>query len=106
MIPHLLYVVNPVSGKGQAKTSLFPVLDVFAKAGWMSSVFITQEKGEAARIAQEYGADYSLVVCSGGDGTLNEVVNGSCAAPSSRRSLVSCRERFDLRPATRYRRSM
>ncbi len=81
MIPHLLYVVNPVSGKGQAKTSLFPVLDVFAKAGWMSSVFITQEKGEAARIAQEYGADYSLVVCSGGDGTLNEVVNGLMRCP-------------------------
>ena len=81
MMPHLLYIVNPLAGKGLGKTSLFPVLNTFAKDGWLATVAITQRKLEAVRIAQENAAAYSLVVCSGGDGTLNEVVNGLMRCP-------------------------
>lgn len=81
MMPHLLYIVNPMAGKGQAKTSLFPVLNSFAKAGWLTTLYITQNKQEAVQIAEEQAASCSLVVCSGGDGTLNEVVNGLMRCP-------------------------
>ena len=37
---------------------------------------MTQEPGDAAKIAEEYGKDVELFVCSGGDGTLNSVISG------------------------------
>jgi len=36
----------------------------------------TRGEGDAQRIAREEGGDYDLVVCCGGDGTLNQTVNG------------------------------
>ncbi len=75
----LLFIVNPKSGKGQIKNHLLDILDYFTKAGYEPTVCITQKKGEATELVARKGLDYDLLVCSGGDGTLNEVVNGLIA---------------------------
>jgi diacylglycerol kinase family enzyme len=49
----LLFIYNPTSGTGQIKSSLSPVLDVFTKAGWLTTVYPTQCQGDAARAAAE-----------------------------------------------------
>lgn len=75
----LLFIYNPTSGTGQAKSSLSPVLDVFTKAGWLTTAYPTQCKGDAARTVRELAPQYDRVICAGGDGTLSEVVSGLTA---------------------------
>lgn len=72
----LLFIYNPTSGKGRVAEGLSKVLDVFTKAGWLTTVYPTQSKGDAARIARELGSRFDRVVCAGGDGTLSETVTG------------------------------
>ncbi|MCI9595451.1 MAG: YegS/Rv2252/BmrU family lipid kinase [Lachnospiraceae bacterium] len=72
----MLFIVNPRSGREQVKTRLLEILDLFSREGYQVQVHITQSPKDATVIAREYGAEYDLVVCSGGDGTLNEVISG------------------------------
>lgn len=72
----LLFIYNPKAGKGQIRGSLLDILDVFVKAGYEVTARPTQFAGEAVKIAADRSAKYDLVVCSGGDGTLDEVVKG------------------------------
>lgn len=72
----LLFVFNPQSGKAQMKTYLLDVIQVFVRAGYEVTVHPTQCRQDAQRLIAERGGDFDLVVCSGGDGTLNEAVQG------------------------------
>lgn len=72
----LLFVYNPKAGKAKIKSRLADVLDIFAKAGYEMTVCPTQKSGDAVTIVQERSPEYDIVVCSGGDGTLDEVVTG------------------------------
>ena len=71
----LLFIYNPASGTGQVKTALAQVLDVFTKAGWVTTSYPTQCRGDAARVTRELGAGFARIICAGGDGTLSEVVS-------------------------------
>ena len=72
----LLFIYNPMSGVGQLKSKLSDVLDIFVKAGYEVTVHPTQKYHDALEKTKSYTGDYDLVVCSGGDGTLDEVVSG------------------------------
>ena len=72
----LLFIFNPASGTGQVKGAMVSVLDVFTKAGWITTSYPTQCKGDAARTARELASQFDRVICAGGDGTLSEVVSG------------------------------
>ena len=72
----LLFVYNPKAGKAQIKNKLADILDVFAKEGYEITVAPTQKKDDARSIVAHRREEYELVVCSGGDGTLDEVVTG------------------------------
>lgn len=76
MSKKLLFIYNPKAGKAKIKSKLADILDVFARAEYEMTVCPTQGKGDARRIMQNRGKDYDLVVCSGGDGTLDETVTG------------------------------
>ena len=72
----LLFVFNPKSGMGLIKNNLLDIVDVMVKAGYEPTVYPTQARGDATRKVREDGANYERIVCSGGDGTLDEVVTG------------------------------
>ena len=74
----MLFLYNPISGKGLVKSRLSEILDIFTRAGYDVTVRPTQGRGDAAEYARLY-ADHEetdCIVCSGGDGTLDEVVTG------------------------------
>lgn len=71
----MLFIVNPLSGKAEMKTHLCDVIDLFIKNGYSVNVHITQSKGDAKYMARR-AENYDIIVCSGGDGTLNETVCG------------------------------
>lgn len=72
----LLFVFNPHSGKAQIKGQLLDIVDVMVKAGYEVTVYPTQAPGDAIQKVEEEADNYDLIVCSGGDGTLDEVVTG------------------------------
>lgn len=72
----LLFVFNPKSGMGLIKNQLLDIIDIMVKAGYEPTVYPTQARGDATRKVREDGANFERIVCSGGDGTLDEVVTG------------------------------
>ena len=68
----LLLVINPIAGKMRAKSIDFPALF----PGYDITVYYTKDGMRTEKYVEENAAGYSLVVCAGGDGTLNRVVNG------------------------------
>ena len=75
----MLFIFNPRSGRERLRTKLLDILDLFVKAGWEVTVHVTQSAGDAKERVEQKGGDVDLLVCSGGDGTLNEVVSGMMA---------------------------
>ena len=76
MSKKLLFVFNPKSGKGLIKNYLVDIVYTMVKADYEVTVYTTQAQGDAIQKVEKEAAKYDLVVCSGGDGTLDEVVTG------------------------------
>lgn len=74
----LLFIYNANAGTGILKPKLADVIDIFVKAGYDVTAYPTQRYHDALAKVRAYKDDYDLVVCSGGDGTLDEVVTGMC----------------------------
>ena len=72
----LLFIFNPFSGKGLVKNKLFEIVDQFVKSGFEVTVYPTQKSQDAMELVEQQAGEYALVVCSGGDGTLDETVTG------------------------------
>ena len=72
----LLFIVNPRAGKTKSSAPLFDAVAAFSRAGYLVRVFVTEAGGQARDIAAKWGGQYDLVVCAGGDGTLNETISG------------------------------
>lgn len=77
----LLFVFNSKSGKGQIKNRLLDILDTFVKSGYEVVAHPTQAKDDARLMIEKHARNYDLVVCSGGDGTLDEAVSGMMESP-------------------------
>jgi len=75
----LLFIVNPRAGKTKSRAPLFDAVSIFSKAGYLVRVAETRR----------HGGDFDLVVCHGGDGTLNETVNGIMRLPREKRPPLS-----------------
>ena len=72
----VLFVFNPYSGKALIKNYLLDIVDTMVKADYEVTIYPTQKRGDATRMVEEATEDYNLIVCSGGDGTLDEAVTG------------------------------
>ena len=72
----LLFFINPKAGQLELRVRLLDLLDVFTAGGYEVTVHPTQTPRDLTeRIARD-GSRFDLVVCAGGDGTLNEAVSG------------------------------
>ena len=73
----LLMIVNPKAGRHKARGPLFDAAAVLSQGGYLLSIHnTTAQPGDAAAAAEAAGGVYDAVAAVGGDGTLNEVVNG------------------------------
>lgn len=72
----VLFVFNPYSGKALIKNYLLDIVDTMVKADYEVTIYPTQKRGDATSMVEQAAEDYNLIVCSGGDGTLDEAVTG------------------------------
>ena len=79
----MLFVFNPKAGKGKIKTHLLDIVDIFSSHDYEIIIRSTQAPRDAYEKAKEYANFVDMIVCSGGDGTLDEVVTGIMEAESS-----------------------
>lgn len=79
----MLFVFNPKAGKGKIKTHLLDIVDIFSSHDYEIIIRSTQAPRDAYEKAKEYADSVDLIVCSGGDGTLDEVVTGIMEVDSS-----------------------
>lgn len=76
----VLLVVNPCSGQSKKRASVDDIIDNFSD-NYKFSVHKTTCQGDATNIVKNELGDHDLVVCCGGDGTLNETINGVMNMP-------------------------
>lgn len=93
---HVLLIINPVSGKAKAKSSLHEILDALYRAedgtpslSRLVTVCPTMYRGHAAALAASaHARGFDRVICCGGDGTLNETINGLMSIPANDRPTL------------------
>lgn len=86
---NILLIINPVSGKMKSKTGLFEILDELYRlpdgspdTRRLVTVCPTMFRGQATALAASArDRGFDRVICCGGDGTLNETVNGLMTIP-------------------------
>lgn len=76
MSKRMLFIINPRAGVQKIAKPLLDIIQLFSEADYLPLVLTTQKPNDAAEFVCRYGADADLVVCAGGDGTLNEVITG------------------------------
>ena len=81
-------IYNPTSGTEAVKKNIIEVLNIIESAGYETSAFQTSpEPLSAQKEAQRAAEDnFDVVIAAGGDGTINEVVNG--ISPLKKRPIM------------------
>ena len=72
----MLFVMNPYAGTRKANRYLADMLSIFNRAGYAVITHMTAGPGDGAQVVEQMASHVDLVVCCGGDGTFNEVING------------------------------
>ena len=76
MSTKLKLIMNPIAGGGYALKILPEVLRILERNAYDVELFKTSMRGDAQKSAADPSDDCQVVVAMGGDGTVNEVVNG------------------------------
>lgn len=76
MNKRLLLILNPCSGQKKANRYIINIVSLFTAAGYDCTLHVTQRSGDASEFVEKNAQYYQLIVCIGGDGTLNEVITG------------------------------
>ena len=80
-----LFIINPAAGsRNQTESYRKKIAEACEKRGLDYSIRVSGAPGRCCKIAREAaesGEDYRIYAC-GGDGTLNEVVNGAAGFPN------------------------
>lgn len=84
----LLIVLNPTAGKHK-RAHIDRVVAALAARGVRSDIYETRGPGDAMRALPKLRDDFDIVVAAGGDGTVNEVLNG-LAGSSATLGIIPC----------------
>ena len=69
--------MNPIAGGGRCGKAYPAVVGAFREAGMVCDVIVTQYPGQITEMSSEFAAmGCQTVIACGGDGTVNELVNG------------------------------
>ena len=81
-----VFLVNPASAGGSTGRRWPELAHRAARLGLKGDVLVSSAAGEMTELAAQAAQEYELLVVVGGDGTVNEVVNGvaGVVGPSSR----------------------
>lgn len=72
----LLFVINPKAGLKKNRDYITEAVKTFENADYKVGIKYTKKRYDATEIVKELGSKVDLIVCMGGDGTLNEVIAG------------------------------
>jgi diacylglycerol kinase (ATP) len=72
----LLIIGNPIAGTGRAISRIEEFAQVLERRGHQTEIFLTSGAGSAAERARTIDSSLDRLVVAGGDGTVNEVLNG------------------------------
>ena len=72
----MLFIMNPYSGMRRASRYLADIIALFNRNGYEVITHMTGAQGEAIDVVARTAEKVDLVVCCGGDGTLNETISG------------------------------
>ena len=86
MKKEILLIVNPCSGKGKVSKYVPQICDNLEKQGYELEVIYTSKTNNGEEIIKNYIRYIDAVVVCGGDGTLNEVING----------IIKCHKKIDV----------
>ncbi len=89
MRPRARLIYNPTSGNEGMRKYVADILNEIEKAGYEASAYQTTPEPFSARTEAARACDegFDLIVAAGGDGTINEVVNG--VAPAKHRPKMA-----------------
>lgn len=76
MSKNLLFVVNPKAGRTVIKSDLIDIIEIFSNAGYNVEVYPTKSQEKTEEYVYDNAERFDLVVCAGGDGTLDNTVGG------------------------------
>ena len=88
MSKDLLFLCNPKAGKSHIHGEVLELANRLTQLGYRVILRPTQRGGDAEATLAREGMNYALVAVSGGDGTLNEAINGLMALPPEQRPPV------------------
>jgi len=71
-----IFIVNPNSGRGKSLKIVENIKNVCDDENLDYEIYLTNTPGDATRIAKKFRFSSNIIYSVGGDGTLNEVVNG------------------------------
>ncbi len=79
-----IFIINPAAGKGRSSQLIPFIEECFKDKEDECSIYITKYPGQGAEIAREHaGREKCRIYAVGGDGTVNEAVNGIAGTASS-----------------------
>lgn len=71
-----LFLYRPIIGKTKSSIHLFEAFSFFSKNGYSLSTYVSYTTGDFYNFLQRDVREYEMIVCSGGEGILNEVISG------------------------------
>lgn len=75
MKSNILFIINPNSGKGNVKRKIEKLMANFQEMGYFINAIYTEKDRSILERAHQYLKTTDIIVCCGGDGTLNETIN-------------------------------
>ena len=88
-----LFIINPAAGKTDASVVLVPQIQAAAaRAGVDVQIEVTRNRGHARQLAEAAAASGEEVniYAAGGDGTMNEVLQGAANHPNIAVGCIPC----------------
>ncbi|MBP9988760.1 MAG: YegS/Rv2252/BmrU family lipid kinase [Ruminococcus sp.] len=72
----ILLIINPCAGRNKKRIGMLDIINKLSSGNCEFTTKTTRCQGDATTIVKELGNSHDAIICCGGDGTVNEIVNG------------------------------